>query len=79
VAPGTSRTDLADGPTYRALGLTSLPVGFCSSMWAAQPAVRAHVNIDVNMNLNATVTVDLDGEDSGHGSGSGYTARSELI
>src|ERR1700734_3439450 len=34
---------------YRADGRTSRPVCFCSRMWAAQPAVRAQVNIDVNM------------------------------
>ena len=34
---------------YRAAGRTSRPVRFCSRMWAAQPAVRAQVNIEVNM------------------------------
>ena len=48
-APGTSRTGRAAGPTYRALGRTSLPARFCSRMCAAHPAVRAQVNIEVNM------------------------------
>ena len=34
---------------YLAAGRTSRPVRFCSMMWAAQPAVRAQVNIEVNM------------------------------
>jgi len=34
---------------YRAAGRTRRPVRFCSRMWAAQPAVRAQVNIEVNM------------------------------
>jgi hypothetical protein len=42
-------TGRVGGPMYRAAGRTSRPVRFCSRMWAAQPAVRAQVNIEVNM------------------------------
>src|SRR5690606_19644166 len=48
-APGTSDSGREAGPTYLALGRTSRPVRFCSRMCAAQPAVRAQVNIEVNM------------------------------